>query len=53
MANKPDDKKYEYLVPSKFPTDGSRDVTSRDVWEGFKEYTTAHGVPHLDRARGR
>jgi hypothetical protein len=43
---------YEYLVPSTFPREAQESVTSRDVWQGFKEYTTAHGVPHLDRARG-
>lgn len=44
---------YQYLVPSAFPKDGTKKVSYRDVWEGFKEYTTAHGVPHLDRAKGK
>ena len=28
-------------------------VTIKNVWFGFKAFTTAHGVPHVDQAKGK
>ena len=30
----------------------AQDVTATDIWTGFKERTSAHGVPHVHQARG-
>ena len=39
------------------PADGCDDVANQDatprmLWKGFKERTTAHGIPHVDQGRG-
>ncbi|ELU13552.1 hypothetical protein CAPTEDRAFT_146895 [Capitella teleta] len=43
---------YCFLTAADFPGDRRGDVTLPHVWQGFKEKTTAHGVPHIDQARG-
>ena len=42
--------KYQYMQPSTLPDDC--DVTHHDIWLGLKEVTSAHGIPHVTRARG-
>ena len=29
------------------------EVSHKDLWDGFKEGTTAHGIPHVSNAAGK
>ena len=43
---------YQFKVPSDAGDLDNKDVKGKDIWTGFKEQTTAHGIPHVDQARG-
>ena len=43
---------YHFLAPSGHPTDRHQDMSARLIWQGFKETTSVHGIPHVDRAPG-
>ena len=51
MAKNSANGKYVYVTPSTLPEDF--DVTKYDLWEGLKEVTSAHGIPHVTKARGK
>ena len=40
---------YKYNIPDDHPGD---EVKVKDVWKGFREDTTAHGIPHVSNAPG-
>ena len=42
---------YKYKLPSDHPAE--QDATANDVWRGFREQTSAHGIPHVSNAPGR
>ena len=43
---------YHFLAPSGHPTDRHQDINTGVIWKGFKETTSVHGIPHIDRAPG-
>ncbi len=45
-------RKYYFLTPTDFPDSAQPYVKKLDIWEGLKEQTTAHGIPHVTQARG-
>ena len=51
MAKNNSKGKYVYVTQSTLPEDF--DVTRYDLWEGLKEVTSAHGIPHVTKARGK
>ena len=44
---------YKFKVESSAGEVKNEDVSPKNIWGGFKEQTTAHGIPHVDQARGR
>ncbi|KAK2160274.1 hypothetical protein LSH36_137g07058 [Paralvinella palmiformis] len=43
---------YQYLRPSWWNPAAQGRITPAVIWNGFKEQTTAHGIPRLARAKG-
>ncbi|KAI0226439.1 hypothetical protein LSAT2_023023 [Lamellibrachia satsuma] len=43
---------YHFLAPSGHPNDRHQDMNTALIWRGFKETTSVHGIPHIDRAPG-
>ena len=43
---------YEYITSSEFTEQTRDEVPLRGIWDGLKENTTAHGIPHVEIARG-
>ena len=43
---------YEFVTPEAYHRKPTNEITSKAVWEGFQEQTTAHGIPHVKNARG-
>ena len=35
-----------------FQTPDSEEPSAAGVWKGLKENTTAHGIPHINKAKG-
>ena len=50
MARTSDKARYVFVTPSTLPHE--YEVTQVDLWRGLKEVTTAHGIPHVTRAKG-
>ena len=44
---------YQYLASSEFEGKSREDIPFRGLWEGLKESTTAHGIPHVETSRGK
>ena len=44
---------YSYLLPEDADVGHERHVTFASLWSGFKQHTTAHGIPHVDHSHGR
>ena len=44
---------YRFISTPDAPEVENKDVKVRSIWAGFKDRTTAHGVPHIDKARGQ
>ena len=44
---------YEYVTSSEFAGRPREEVPLRGIWDGLKENTTAHGVIHMEIARGK
>ena len=43
---------YRYKTTSEASKKENEEVKAKEIWGGFKEQTTAHGIPHVDQARG-
>ena len=43
---------YHFLAPTGHGGDRHQEMSPKLIWQGFKEKTTAHGIPHVDRAPG-
>ena len=43
---------YEFVVSEEYHGKPTQLITSRAVWRGFQETTTAHGISHVKNARG-
>ena len=41
---------YNYNVPQDHT---GEDTRVKDLWDGFREDTTAHGIPHVSNAAGK
>lgn len=44
--------RYEYMLGSEYAGMPSDQVPVRAIWVGLKEHTSAHGIPHIDQAKG-
>ena len=44
---------YGFLKPDDAEDQPNHQLTSLIVWRGFKQHTTAHGIPHVDNATGK
>ena len=44
---------YRFKVASDLGDIENKDAKAKDIWGGFKEQTTAHGIPHVDQAKGK
>ena len=44
---------YHFLSPTGYSTAENGKENSSVIWEGFKESTSVHGIPHVDRAPGQ
>ena len=43
---------YGFLKPDDLQGQPDENLTSYAIWRGFKQHTTAHGIPHVDNAQG-
>ena len=44
--------KYCFMTAADYPDSRRDEIGPAHVWQGFKEKTTAHGVPHIDQSKG-
>ena len=44
---------YEFQVEDEHQGKDLNTVKAGEVWSGFKAVTSAHGVPHVNNARGK
>ena len=51
-TNGPERQWYQFFSPPSSPAVYNEDVVAGSIWAGFKERTTAHGVPHVHNAKG-
>ena len=43
---------YTYMCSTEFADKPREEVPLRGIFDGLKEHTTAHGVPHIEFAKG-
>ena len=44
--------RYCFMTAADYPESKRDEIRACHVWQGFKEKTTAHGIPHIDQSRG-
>jgi hypothetical protein len=44
---------YQAQVEEEHRDKGLRELRPGEVWGGFKAVTSAHGIPHVNNARGK
>ena len=42
--------RYHFLAPEE--QDPEDEASAAVIWAGMRQNTTAHGIPHIDKARG-
>ena len=50
---KPGQKRYCFLTSAEDGLKPREELKYRNLWEGLRANTTAHGIPHLSHAEGK